>query len=124
MNDARTAGMKCLIVFNDPPYGSERTYNGLRLAGSLARQPGVELRLFLLGDSVGAAHTGQKVPSGYYNVQTMLAAVLRHGGTLGVCGSCMDARGIGEAQLLEGARRSSMEELTTWTLEADKLIAF
>jgi len=30
--------MKVLMILNDPPYGSERAYNGLRLAGSLARQ--------------------------------------------------------------------------------------
>ena len=29
--------MKTLLILNDAPYGSERTYNGLRLAGSLAR---------------------------------------------------------------------------------------
>jgi len=30
--------MKFLIVLNDPPYGTERSYNGLRLAGSLGRR--------------------------------------------------------------------------------------
>ena len=28
--------MTTLLILNDAPYGSERTYNGLRLAGSLA----------------------------------------------------------------------------------------
>ena len=115
--------MKTLMILNDAPYGSERTYNGLRLAGSLAKQ-GAELRVFLIGDAVACAKTGQKVPSGYYNVATMLGAVVRHGGVVGVCGSCIDARGIGDAELLEGARRSSMDELTTWTLEADKVLVF
>jgi hypothetical protein len=36
--------MNTLMILNDAPYGSERTYNGLRLAGSLARQ-GAELRV-------------------------------------------------------------------------------
>ena len=40
--------MKTLVILNDAPYGSERTYNGLRLAGSLARK-GAELRVFLIG---------------------------------------------------------------------------
>jgi len=30
--------MNYLIVLNDPPYGTERSYNGLRLALSLAQQ--------------------------------------------------------------------------------------
>jgi uncharacterized protein involved in oxidation of intracellular sulfur len=123
----RAAGfsvMKILIILNDAPYGSERTYNGLRLAGSLARQEGVELRVFLMGDAVVGSRRGQKTPSGYYNVQNMLVVVLRRQAAVGVCGSCMDARGIGDADLVEGAHRSSMDELTAWTLEAEKSLVF
>ena len=29
--------MKTLLILNDPPYGSERSYNGLRLARALAK---------------------------------------------------------------------------------------
>ena len=35
--------MKMLIILNEPAYGNERTYNGLRLALSLAKSEGVEL---------------------------------------------------------------------------------
>ena len=55
--------MKVLIIINDPPYGTERSYNGLRLAGALARREDVEVRMFLFGDSVGCAVANQKVPS-------------------------------------------------------------
>ena len=99
--------MKVLIIINDAPYGSERAYNALRLAGSLAKRDGVEVRVFLVGDGASCSKSGQKVPQGYYNVQTMLSAVARRGGTVGVCGTCMDARGITEAELVEGARRGS-----------------
>jgi uncharacterized protein involved in oxidation of intracellular sulfur len=116
--------MKTLLILNDAPYGSERTYNGLRLAGALARQQSVQVRVFLIGDAVASAKAGQKVPSGYYNAGTMVGSVLRHGGAVGVCGTCIEARGIGEAELLEGARRSSLDELTSWTLEADKVLVF
>ena len=116
--------MKLLFILNDPPYGTERTYNALRLAGTAARREGSEVKVFLLGDAAVSAKAGQKVPSGYYNVATMLAAVVRQGGAVGVCGSCIDARGIAETELLEGARRSSMDELTAWTLESDKVLVF
>lgn len=115
--------MKTLLILNDAPYGSERTYNGLRLAGSLARQ-GEELRLFLMGDAVASAKSGQKVPAGYYNTQNMVGAVVRHAGQVGACGTCIDARGISEAELLAGVHRSSLEELTQWTQEADKVLVF
>jgi len=116
--------MKTLVILNDAPYGSERTYNGLRLAGSLARKGGAGLRLFLIGDAVACAKTGQKVPSGYYSTQSMLAAVIRNGAAVGVCGTCIDARGITESELADGARRSTLDELTDWMLEADKVLVF
>jgi uncharacterized protein involved in oxidation of intracellular sulfur len=116
--------LKTLMILNEAPYGSERTYNGLRLAGSLARKDGVEIKVFLIGDAVSAAKSGQRVPSGFYNVQTMLGTLARHHAVVGVCGSCLDARGITDVELAEGARRSSMDELTDWTLEADKVLVF
>lgn len=115
--------MATLFILNDPPYGTERSYNGLRLAGSLARR-GQPVFLFLLGDAAACAKHGQRVPNGYYNIETMLKVVARHGGTIGVCGTCMDARGIGDADLVEGAHRSSLDELTDWTQNAERVLVF
>jgi uncharacterized protein involved in oxidation of intracellular sulfur len=36
----------------------------------------------------------------------------------------MDARGIDESELVEGTHRSSLEELTDWTLWADRVVTF
>lgn|SRR3989338_5847954 len=116
--------MKTLFILNDQPYGTERSYNGLRLAGSLSKREGEEIKIFLIGDGAACAKKGQKVPSGYYNIEVMLRNVARNKGEIGVCGTCMDARGIGEAELAEGAKRSTLEELTNWTLWADKVITF
>ncbi len=116
--------MKILIILNEPPYGNERTYNGLRLALSLARREGVELRIFLMGDSVTAAKPGQKTPDGYYNVERMLKGLAARGVLLGACGTCIDARGMADEPLVEGAHRSSMDELTGWTIWADKVVTF
>lgn len=116
--------MKTLIILNDPPYGTERSYNGLRLAMSLGRAPDARVKVFLMGDAAGCAKSGQSVPQGYYNLERMVASVVKHGGAVGVCGTCLDARGIRDAELVAGANRSSMDELTAWTLEADKVIVF
>jgi uncharacterized protein involved in oxidation of intracellular sulfur len=113
-----------LFVLNDPPYGTERSYNGLRLAGSLARRQGESVRVFLMGDAAACAKGGQKVPQGYYNVEVMLRSVGRRGGEIGVCGTCMDARGITDVELAEGCRRSSLDELTDWTQRADRVLVF
>ena len=116
--------MKTLLILNDAPYGSERTYNGARLAGALAKQEGNEVKVFLIGDAAAAAHNKQKVPSGFYNLEVMLGAFVSHHGVIGVCGTCMDARGIAVDDLVAGAHRSSMDELAQWTAWADKVLVF
>lgn len=116
--------MKPLFILNDAPYGSERTYNALRLAGALAKREGNEVRIFLMGDSVAAAHARQKVPQGFYNIEVMIGNVVRHGGAIGACGTCMDARGLAAEDLVEGAHRGTLDELANWTGEADQVLVF
>jgi len=116
--------MKNLFILNDAPYGTERSYNGLRLAGSLSRAEGEEVKVFLMGDAAACAKGGQKVPEGFYNIQLMLGRVMRNKGEVGVCGTCMDARGIADSELADGARKSTLAELTSWTQWADKVIVF
>ena len=41
-----------------------------------------------------------------------------------LCGTCMDARGLTGAELIDGARRSSMDELAGAILQADKVLVF
>lgn len=116
--------MNALLILNDPPYGTERSYNGLRLALSLSKREDVQVRVFLIGDAAGCAMAGQKVPDGYYDLERMIGTVARRGGEVGCCGTCMDARGILEDLLAKGARRSSMDELAEWTLWADRVVTF
>jgi uncharacterized protein involved in oxidation of intracellular sulfur len=113
-----------LLILNDPPYGTERSYNALRLARALLEKGASSVRVFLMGDAAACAHGGQKVPPGYYNIGDMLGGVIRRGGAVAICGSCMDARGMAVENLVPGAERGSMDVLSTWTDEADKVIVF
>jgi len=115
---------KTLFILNDQPYGTERSYNALRLAGSLSKHEGEQLKVFLIGDAASCAKKDQKVPQGYYNVEIMLRSVGRRGGEIGVCGTCMDARGIADPELTDSTRRSSLEELTNWVQWADRTLVF
>ncbi|MFW6202126.1 MAG: DsrE/DsrF/TusD sulfur relay family protein [Gemmatimonadota bacterium] len=116
--------MKTLFIANDPPYGTERCYNALRLANALAKREGQEVRLFLMGDAAPCAKAGQTVPQGYYNLERMLKSLRLKGGELAVCSTCMDARGLSDGELSEGLRRGTLEELADWTVWADKVIVF
>lgn len=116
--------MRHLLILNDQPYGTERSYNGLRLASNLLkRDEDAEVTVFLMADAVFCAKAGQKTPDGYYNVERMLKPIVRHGEVL-LCGTCMDARGLGADELVDGARRSSMDELTDRTIAADRVLVF
>lgn len=112
-----------LFILNDAPYGNERAYNALRLAGALAAREDQSVRIFLMADAVLCAKAGQQVPQGYYNVQLMLGKVLRKG-QLALCGTCMDARGMMEAEMVEGATRSTLAQLADWSAQADKVLVF
>lgn len=117
--------MSFLFVLNDPPYGTERSYNGLRLAMALKKEnPSQAVHIFLIGDAVSCAISGQKTPDGYYNLARMIRALLSKGVTIKCCGACLDARGLDEAALVTGAKRGTMSELAIWTAESEKVITF
>ncbi|MET8989411.1 DsrE family protein [Nonomuraea bangladeshensis] len=114
--------MKFLFVMHDAPYGSERTYNGIRWARQMLEEDGNEVKVFLFGDSVSSAVAGQKTPDGYYNMGNMIKSLVARTAEVGCCGACLDARGIKEDGVTPGARRSSMKELAQWTAWADRTI--
>ncbi len=77
-----------------------------------------------MADAVVAARRGQKTPEGYYNLERMLKRVLVGKGDVLLCGTCMDARGMTEEDMIDGARRSTMDELAEATLAADRVLVF
>jgi uncharacterized protein involved in oxidation of intracellular sulfur len=116
--------MRVLVIANDAPYGSERTYNALRLAQALlTSESDLELTVFLLGDAVGCAKAGQTTPQGYYNVERMLLPIVRKGLVL-ACETCLAARGLEPTNLAEGCRPAKLGELATLVLDADKVLTF
>lgn len=117
--------MKALFIVNDPPYGTERVYNALRLAQALLKQdPATQVTIFLMADAVLSAKAKQKTPDGYYNVERMLKRILSGNAKVLLRGSCMDARRLNDVDLMEGARRSTMDELAAATADADKALVF
>ena len=111
------------IIVNDPPYESEKPWNAFRLASSAISQ-GIDVRLFLMGDSVASAKTGQRTPDGFYNMEKMLRAMLNKGVVVKACGTCINARGLDISELVEGVERGSMKVLVEWIRDSDKVINF
>jgi uncharacterized protein involved in oxidation of intracellular sulfur len=109
---------------NDPPYGSERSYNALRLAASLATRENEEVWVYLMGDAAAGAKAGQSVPKGFYNFEALLRLVISYGGAIGVCGTCLEARGIAEGEMVEGLQKTTLQTLTDWVQEVDRVLTY
>ena len=111
------------IILNDAPYGTERSYNGSRFALSLKKNAkGVQV--FLMGDAVGCALEGQQTPNGYYNLGTMIKALLKKDCKVFTCGTCCDARGITEEMTLPNTQKSNLDTITKWVSESSQTLVF
>ena len=116
--------MNILHMINDPPYGTERCFNAFRLALALLKDEETpEISVFLMADAVLCAKAGQKTPDGYYNLERMIKGIVRDAKVV-LCGTCMDARGIEDGELVAGSTRGTMPQLAKLTLAADKVLVF
>ena len=111
------------FILNDAPYGTERSYNGLRLALSLKKN-GQDVQVFLMGDAVGCAIDGQKTPNGYYNIATMIKALSQRDCKVFTCGTCCDARGITEEITMENIQKSNLETISSWVSDSSQTLVF
>lgn len=117
--------MQALFILNAAPYGSELTHNGLRLAAALAKREHNTVRIYLMGEAVGTAKSGQKVTEGQPNLQTILGRIsATNQDNIGVCGGCMDSRALQDSDLIEGTYRGTLEQLADWSEWADKVFVF
>jgi uncharacterized protein involved in oxidation of intracellular sulfur len=108
--------MHFLFILNDSPHATQRPYNGLRLAVSLARSSN--------NNGVICGLAGLNPSDATYNVQELFKQLTQRDVPIGVCFPCMERRGVPDTMLIEGARRSTMDDLTAWTEEADKVLVF
>ncbi len=116
---------KILIIINDAPYGTEKAYNALRLANQLGKDhEAIEVRIFLMADAANCAILNQNTPNGYYNIERMLKLSLHKGAKVKICGSCAEARGLKNVPMVKGVEMSTMEELTHWVVDSNKVLTF
>jgi len=117
--------MSIVIILNHAPYGSEMTFNALRMAMALqATEAKPELSLSLMADAVFCGMPNQMTPQGYYNIERMIKSLISKGAKVRACSSCVQARGLMELDLLEGVEMSTMPELAAQVAAADKVLTF
>lgn len=116
---------KILFILNDAPYGNEKAYNALRMAMNLQKEHSqIDIWIFLLADSVACALPNEHTPAGYYNIEKMIHGIIGNKGKVKLCKSCAEARGIANLPLVEGTMIGTLNDLTTWVMDADKVLTF
>ncbi|GAB4169981.1 MAG: DsrE family protein [Calditrichia bacterium] len=117
--------MEILFILNDAPYGTEKSYNGLRLAlSTLKETEDVSVKVFLMADAIFCGLKNQKTPDGYYNTERYIKSIIKRGGEVKSCGTCCEARGVTQEMLIDKVEISNLKTLTEWTVNADKVVTF
>ena len=117
--------MATLLILNQQPYdGTDITWNALRLARQL-NSDGVEVRIFLMNDSVDLARDGISPPEGIEDMVAMTKELISKGVPVKVCGTCQNRCGVLKGQpYYEGAQFSTMVECSQWVISSDKVLTF
>lgn len=115
--------MSVLVVVNTSPYGSEGPYNALRLADALALR-GEHVELFLMGDAVNTARSGQDPRGAHASLEQMLVDLLEKGVDVSCCGTCCAARGLRADELLAHAQVATIHDLAEATVRNDRVVSF
>jgi len=115
--------MNTLIVFNHQPYdGTDVTWNGLRLADKLHGAE-MEVRIFLMNDSVDLARDAAKPPNDYFDLGQMLKDLIAKGVTVKVCATCKARCGVYKNEpYFDRANEATMAELAQWVAQADRIV--
>ncbi|MGL4714033.1 MAG: DsrE/DsrF/TusD sulfur relay family protein [Shewanella sp.] len=112
-----------LIVAHASPYGTEKLFNSLRIALALKDdEQAVDLKLFLMSDAVFGALKHQTTPDLSYNLQQMFEILSAQQVPILLCKTCAQARGVTTDMIIEGAQIGTLQDLTRWTLAADKVM--
>jgi len=111
------------LIINASAYGRERAWNALRLVQAMLVKD-IKTNIFLLEDGVTVAKKGQRPPAGYYNLETMLTGLIQSGVKVRACGTCLQARGLSQNDLVAGVEVGKILELADWIRESKSVLTF
>lgn len=114
------------LILQSAPYGDEKVYNAFRLSQALVSvSVDMKVNIFLTGDGVFVAKSGQKTPRDYYNLEIMLKALILKGVAVVACRTCVAARGLSQEELIDGVVvGSTVGDLAKWVKESQKVLTF
>jgi tRNA 2-thiouridine synthesizing protein D len=111
------------IIIFEAPYAKERALSALRFAWTADLESN-KVRIWLFENGVYLAKKGQKPAQGLTNYGQMLEDMIKGGVEVKGCVVCADARGLTQAELLDGVKLATVHDLVEWTATSDKVITF
>lgn len=110
------------IVIGDAPYGKERPYSALRFVLAALLQE-MRVNIFLIEDGV---YTGmqKQAPADYPNDKDLLSDAIGKGAVVKACTPCCKARGLLQADLVNGIQLGTINDLVGFVMNSDKTIFF
>ena len=67
---------------------------------------------------------GKNLPQGLTNYGQTLNELIKGGAEVKACVVCVEARGLTQADLIDGVKIATVHELVDWTVNSDKVIVF
>ncbi len=104
-------------------YSTERPYTALRFAYTALLDEN-KVKMFFFEDGIFALKKNQN-PSNIYNIQEWIQNCFdEENFEIASCGVCMKARGVDQAELIDGIQTGTMEMAVEWTKQSDKQLFF
>jgi tRNA 2-thiouridine synthesizing protein D len=111
------------VIIYEAPYNKERALTALRFATTCDLE-GHKVRIWLFENGVYLAKKGQKPAQGLTNYGQMLEDLVKGGIEVKACVVCAEARGLAQAELIDGVKLATVHDLVEWTTNSDKVITF
>jgi tRNA 2-thiouridine synthesizing protein D len=115
--------MSVALLVNTSPYGTEGPFNALRFTQAL-ELAGERVELLFMGDAVNTARRGQDPRSAHASLEALLTELVEKGVNVTLCGTCCQARGLQEDDLVGGAVVGTIHDFARIVKESDKTVSF
>ena len=115
--------MKLLIILSQKPYGSDVTWNALRLAETSLKR-GDSVSIFVMNDAVDIARKGSAPAGTEFDLGLMLEQLESKGCEIKLCTTCITRCGISKGDVRQAAWPAGMGDLAGWMAGCDKVVTF
>ena len=114
---------KVLIILSHAPFDGDTTWNALRLASTLLDRTS-PVRIFVMNDAIDVVRQGCTPEGAEFDLQAMLRDVLRRGGRVKICTTCINRCGIGQGEVIPEAIMATMADLAAWIADSERVLVF